>query len=106
MVVWVGLPIPCQSTKNAAALESVYPTSSCFRVSKIATGENHSVAVSGNGNVFMWGNKEFMVPEWVAALNGVNVVDVGAGDRYSVCLGDKGELCAFGVGRSFLMSQL
>ncbi len=107
--VWLfrlDCPIPCQSTKNGAALESVYPTSSCLRVIKIAAGELHSVALTEYGKVFMWGNKEFMVPEWMSALDGVNIVDVGAGERYSTCLSDKGELYTFGRGSRFLMSQL
>ncbi len=84
----------------------MYPTSSCFRVSKIAAGETHSVAVTENGNVFMWGNKAFMVPEWMVSLDGINIVDVGAGGRYSACLSDKGELYTFGLGNRFLISQL
>ncbi len=47
-----------------------------------------------------------MEPEWVVALDGINIVDVGAGERYSACLSDKGELYTFGLGRRFLISEL
>ncbi len=74
-----------------------------FRVIKIAAGETHSVAVTEKGDVFMWGNKEFMEPERVVALNGIEIIDIGAGRKYSACLSDQGELYTFGAGRRFLV---
>ncbi len=44
-----------------------------------------------------------MEPERVVALNGVKIIDIGAGQMYSACLSDQGELYTFGAGRRFLV---
>ncbi len=104
MVASVGWTA-CSSSINKryckVVIHDPYLISPSFRVIKIAAGETHSLAITEYGDVFMWGNNEFLQPELVVALDGINIVDIGAGWKYSACLSDQGELYTFGAGKRF-----
>ncbi|MCL2088900.1 MAG: Ig-like domain-containing protein [Oscillospiraceae bacterium] len=73
----------------------------------IAAGNNHTVALKGDGTVWTWGannrgqlgignNNNTNHPVQVAALSGVNVIAVAAGGEHSVALDDNGDIWTWG----------
>jgi E3 ubiquitin-protein ligase HERC2 len=92
----------CQpSPKRVEALRGV-------RVSSVAIGERHALALAEDGLVHAWGQNQKrallgnpdvereLLPQPVEALRGVRVVSVAAGSFRSYALADTGEVWAWG----------
>ena len=75
-------------------------------ITKIATGENHSLALDSDGNVWSWGrnnyyqlgNKEVEYSLKPTKINGLsNIKDIACGSYTSFAIGKEGEVYSFGL---------
>jgi alpha-tubulin suppressor-like RCC1 family protein len=70
------------------------------KVIKIAAGYSHAVALTANGELFIWGMGTIHQPELVTALGGVKVIDFVCGQDYTIILDDQGQIRSFGKGKT------
>lgn len=93
---------------NSTAVPTVIPGLSGLDVSAISAGYNHSLALTGDGDVYSFGDNfagklghnDFAarnVPEKIMALDEENVTAISAGG-HSIVLTDEGEAYSFGFG--------
>ena len=78
------------------------------RVVHMAAGRHHSICVDDGGNVFTWGSNKYgqlghpptvlmaSVPMAVEGLLGKRIVQVSAGDDFTLALADDGRIYSFG----------
>ncbi len=80
----------------------------CFK-KQIAIGQRHSMALTEEGKVWVWGTgddgrlglgdeKDRPFPELMETLVDFNVINIGAGGHHSACLADDGNLWTWGDG--------
>ena len=79
------------------------------RVSSVAAGSRHSLAVCAVGGVWSWGNgingklghgnkEDQLVPKQIEALQGVRVSGVAAGFGHSLAVSSRGTFYGWGFG--------
>jgi E3 ubiquitin-protein ligase HERC2 len=76
------------------------------RIVGVAAGRTHSLALSGDGKVFSWGNGEYgrcgngkrkqLTPELVDVLEGRQITKVAAGGSFSAAVQEGGDLWLWG----------
>ena len=79
------------------------PSSALSGVTAIATGDDHSIALSGNGSVLVWGSNEYGqcdIP--IAAQSGIVAID--GGSDHTVALKNNGSVVAWGAGTTKLLN--
>lgn len=74
---------------------------------KIVCGSHHVLALDANGSVFVWGNNAHgelglgdtqnrNEPTLLTAMRKLNIVDIAAGNGFSVCVDHLGRAYCFG----------
>ena len=77
------------------------------RISKISVGEKHCLALSDDGEIWAWGNGEYgrmgngdsdsmLAPEPLEFFAEMNIVDIAAGEAFSLALSEDGKVYAWG----------
>ena len=72
-------------------------------------GIDHAAAVTKNGQLFTWGEGKFAQlgledlnsrtsPSLVIFSDGANIIDVGCGTRFTICVATSGKVYSWGVG--------
>lgn len=85
-------------------VQAIFPKGTV--ITKIAAGENHSLALDSNGNVWVWGRNNYgqlgnsnsnniLVPTKVSGLS--KIKDIAAGIYTSYAIGEIGEVYSFGL---------
>jgi Alpha-tubulin suppressor and related RCC1 domain-containing proteins len=70
------------------------------KVVKIAAGHSHAVALTEQGELFVWGMGTIHQPELVTALGGTKVKDFVCGQDYTIIVDEQGQLRSFGKGKT------
>mmetsp|Transcript_302 Transcript_302/g.501 ORF Transcript_302/g.501 Transcript_302/m.501 type:complete len:456 (-) Transcript_302:36-1403(-) len=70
------------------------------KVVKIAAGYSHAVALTENGELFIWGMGTIHQPELVTALGDTKVKDFVCGQDYTIIVDEQGQLRSFGRGKT------
>ena len=85
-------------------VKAIFPAGTVIK--QIAAGENHSMALDVDGNVWVWGRNQYyqlgnnkdsmlLVPTKVAGLT--NIRKIAAGNNSSFAIGENGEVYSFGL---------
>lgn len=70
------------------------------KVVKIAAGYSHAVALTEQGELFVWGMGTIHQPELVTALGGTKVKDFVCGQDYTIIVDEQGQLRSLGKGKT------
>lgn len=70
------------------------------KVVKIAAGYSHAVALTENGELFIWGMGTIHQPELVTALGDTKVKDFVCGQDFTIILDDQGKIRSLGKGKT------
>jgi alpha-tubulin suppressor-like RCC1 family protein len=82
---------------------------SFIKITNIASGSNHCLALSETNKVYSWGNGQGgklghgdkigkSIPTRIKALDDINIIQIECGDVHSGCLTDTFKLYTWGVG--------
>ncbi|MCM0083260.1 MBG domain-containing protein [Geomonas sp. Red32] len=88
---------------NAATPVTVTPAVTAFitannGVKALAGGYGHSVILSNNGTVFVWGNNDYYTQlDFPAALSGATITAIAAGHNHTLALTSDGHVIAWGM---------
>ena len=93
-----------KETTSDEPVQAVFPNGTI--ITKIAAGENHSIALDNKGNVWTWGRNNYyqlgnindnnvLVPTQVNGIS--NIKDIEAGTYTSFAIGEAGEVYSWGL---------